>query len=382
MNTLKIGIIGSSLKENEKRVPIHPDQIEWIQVGIRKKLFFEEGYGKPFQFQDEKIEELTGGILSREEIFEKCDVIVLSKPDPKDLPYLKPGKTIWGWLHCVEETWITQAAIDLNLTMIAWESMHKWNRKGEFQYHVFHKNNEIAGYAGVLDALRLRGIDGYYGIPRRVMIIGSGSVSRGALQAFKGLGFKDIHIYTKPSSTFIAPQSYDATYHQLGYADNKRLIAIHTDRSRNPLIDELAESDIIVNGIRQDITNPIMFMQMQEISRLKRSSLIIDIARDEGMGFPFSHPTTFTDPILPIGDAWYYAVDHTSSYLWNNASWEISKGLLPFLGAVIKNKNNWEKDDTIRRAIHIQDGKILNQRILQFQNRSPVFPHEILTNAE
>lgn len=382
MNTLTIGVIGQSLKENEKRVPIHPDQIDWINISIRKKMYFEAGYGKPFQIHDEHIAEKTAGILSRKEIFEKCDVIVLAKPDPADLPYFKPGKTIWGWLHTIEETWITQAAIDLKMTMIAWESMQKWTRKGEFQYHIFHKNNEIAGYAGVLDALRLRGIDGHYGVPRRVMIIGSGSVSRGALQAVKGLGFNDIHIYTRPSKTFIAPQSYDATYHQLGFDETGRMMAIHTDRSKTPFIDEIAESDIIVNGIRQDISAPLMFMTMQEIPRLKRSSLIIDIARDEAMGFPFSHPTTFTDPILPIGDAWYYAVDHTSSYLWNNASWEISKSLLPYLGAVIKNKTHWEKDDTIRKAIHIRDGVIQNDLILQYQHRSPAYPHEILTNDQ
>ncbi len=382
MNSLTVGVIGSSLKENEKRVPIHPAQIEWINIAIRKKLFFEAGYGEPFQVQDDQIAELSGGMRSRREIFEQCDIIMIPKPVEADLPYIQPGKTLWGWLHCIEETWITQAAIDLNLTMIAWESMHKWNRKGEFQYHIFHKNNEIAGYAGVLDALRLRGNDGHYGPTQKVMIIGSGSVSRGALQALKGLGFKDIHVYTRPSHTFVAPQAYDTTYHQLGFDQHGALIAIHTDRSRNPLIEEIAQADIIVNGIRQDLINPIMFMKMDEIPRLKRSALIIDIARDEGMGFPFSRPTSFQDPILPIGEAWYYAVDHTSSYLWNNASWEISKSLLPYLATITKNKAQWEKDDTIRRAIHIRDGHICNQRILQFQHRAAEYPHEILNNLE
>lgn len=378
MNSLTIGVIGTSLKENEHRVPIHPDQLDWINLGVRKKMIFERGYGQPFQISDEVIESLSGGIAAREEIFEKCSIIIIPKPVEKDVQYMKPGKVFCGWLHCVEDFWITQAAIDLKLTMVAWESMHKWNRKGEFQYHVFHKNNEIAGYAGVLDALRLRGIDGHYGVPRRVMIIGSGSVSRGALQALKGLGFTDIHIYNKPSRQFIAPQSYDAAYHQLGYANDGTLIAIHTDRSRNPFIDELAKADIIVNGIRQDYADPIMFMDDEEVSCLKRSSLIIDIARDEGMGFPFSRPTSFEHPIFPIGEAWYYAVDHTSSYLWNNASWEISKSLLPYLPVLIKGEQAWEKDETIKRAIHINNGVICNERILTFQNREKTYPHEIM----
>ena len=156
MNLLTIGVIGNSNKENEHRVPIHPEQIEWIDLSVRKKMYFEKGYGLPFQIPDEVIEDQTAGMLDRQQIFEKCDVIILLKPDIKDLEFFMDGKIIWGWLHCVEEFWITQAAIDKKMTMVAWESMHKWNRRGEFQYHVFHKNNEIAGYAGVLDALKIK----------------------------------------------------------------------------------------------------------------------------------------------------------------------------------------------------------------------------------
>jgi alanine dehydrogenase len=149
------------------------------------------------------------------------------------------------------------------------------------------------------------------------------------------------------------------------------------DRSRNPFIDELAQSDIILNGIRQDFRQPIMFMSNEEVNRLKRSSLIIDIARDEGLGFPFSKPTSFINPIFTVGEAWYYAVDHTSSYLWNIASWEISISLLPFLASIKSGVPYWEKDETIRRAIQIQNGRIVDPRILSFQNREEEYPHII-----
>ena len=154
-------------------------------------------------------------------------------------------------------------------------------------------------------------------------------------------------------------------------------MAIHSDRSRNPFIEEIAQSDIIVNGIRQNLNQPIMFMTQEEISRLKRSSLIIDIARDEGMGFPFAKPTSFENPIFTVGEAWYYAVDHTSSYLWNIASWEISIGLIPYLSTLTRGEPYWEKDETIRRAIQIQNGHIIDPRILSFQNREQDYPHII-----
>ena len=69
MNSLTIGVIGTSFKENERRVPIHPEQIDWIDLSVRKKMYFEIGYGLPFQIQDEQIEELTAGMLDRKSLF-------------------------------------------------------------------------------------------------------------------------------------------------------------------------------------------------------------------------------------------------------------------------------------------------------------------------
>jgi len=96
------------------------------------------------------------------------------------------------------------------------------------------------------------------------------------------------------------------------------------------------------------------------------------------MGFPFSRPTTFEDPMFRVGEAWYYAVDHTSSYLWNTTSWEISLSVLPYLPIIVRGPQAWEREETLKRAIHIDQGKIINPRILAFQNRSELYPHDIL----
>ena len=49
---------------------------------------------------------------------------------------------------------MTQLAIDRELTLIAWEAMNHWTKEGNFSVHVFHKNNELAGYCSVLHAVR------------------------------------------------------------------------------------------------------------------------------------------------------------------------------------------------------------------------------------
>jgi hypothetical protein len=71
----------------------------------------------------------------------------------------------------------------------------------------------------------------------------------------------------------------------------------------------------------------------------------------------------------------YYAVDHSPSYLWNSATWEISEALIPHLRAVMSGPDGWQGSETIRRAIEIRDGVVQNPRILSFQKRAPEYPY-------
>ena len=89
--------------------------------------------------------------------------------------------------------------------------------------------------------------------------------------------------------------------------------------------------------------------------------------------------TSFADPTFVVGDnVLYYAVDHSPSYLWNSATWEISEALLPFLRTVMGGSAAWDADPTIRRAIEIRNGVIQNPAILSFQGRAPQHPHRPL----
>jgi alanine dehydrogenase len=71
----------------------------------------------------------------------------------------------------------------------------------------------------------------------------------------------------------------------------------------------------------------------------------------------------------------YYAVDHSPSYLWNSASWEISQALLPFLETVMGGPVEWDSNETIARAIEIREGVVLNKDVLEFQQRQAEYPH-------
>ena len=92
----------------------------------------------------------------------------------------------------------------------------------------------------------------------------------------------------------------------------------------------------MVNCTLQDPNDPLTYLRTEDLAAFRPGSLIVDVSCDEGMGFSWAQTTTFAEPMFTVGDHIdYYAVDHSPSYLWNSASWEISEALLPFLETVI-----------------------------------------------
>ena len=151
---------------------------------------------------------------------------------------------------------------------------------------------------------------------------------------------------------------------------------LELDSQHESVAEYLAEHDIIVNCVLQDTDAPLMFVMNDELPLFRRGSLFVDVACDAGMGFEWARPTSFANPIFTIGDGLYcYGVDHSPSFLWDSATWEISQALMPHLRTVISGPRAWEADKTIGRAIEIRDGVIQNPKILSFQGRSATFPH-------
>lgn len=379
MTLLKMGVIGTSKKEDERRVPIHPEHLKRLPENIRKQLVFEKGYGAPFNIEDKEIADLTGGVASRSDILSVIGSAIIAKPILSDLKELKEGGTIWGYPHCAQQKEITQTAIDNKLTLIAFEDMYVWHPNGQMGRHTFYKNNEMAGYSAVIHALQLKGIDGHYGNQRKVIIFSFGAVSRGAIYALKAHGFRDITICIQRPDHEVREEVLDVNYTRLrkGNAGEPRLIVVEHDGSERPLMELIHESEIIINGTYQDTDDPIDYVKEDEKSMLKPGTLIIDVSCDEGMGFYFAIPTTFKNPMISIDKIDYYAVDHTPSYFWESASRSISAALLVHLPSVISGRESWNENKTIKNAINIDKGVIVKDHILRFQNRNTNYPHEV-----
>ncbi len=374
---LRLGVIGSSSKENEHRLPLHPDHLARIPGELRQSITLEHGYGARFRRDDSQLVGLVAGFASREEILAESDVVVLPKPQHADVAAMHQGQVLWGWPHCVQDPVLTQLAIDRGLTLIAFETMNHWTVDGAVGLHVFHKNNELAGYCSVLQALELTGTTGDYGRRLSAVVIGFGATARGAVTALNAHGIHEVAVLTNRGVAAVGSPIHSVRIRQFDHDPQPpHLSHVVTERGRVPLVGYLAENDIVVNCTLQDTSAPLTFLTVADLEQFRQGSLVVDVSCDEGMGFEWATPTSFEDPMFTVADRVdYYAVDHSPSYLWNSATWENSEALLPFLPIVMAGPDAWEADETISRAIEIREGHVVNPAILSFQGRAATHPH-------
>jgi len=376
---LGLGVIGTSAKENEHRLPLHPDHLPGLDADLRARITLEHGYAARFGVPDDELAAHVAGFASREEILAGSDVVLLPKPQHADVAALGEGSVLWGWPHCVQDPGLTQIAIDRRLTLIAFEAMNHWTRDGHVGLHVFHKNNELAGYCSVLQAMELAGITGDYGRRLSAVVIGFGATARGAVHALKAHGVHDVAVLTTRGVAAVGAPIHSVLVRQFDHHPGEPDVShVITERGRVPLAPYLAENDIVVNCTLQDTAAPLTYLDEGDLGAFRRGSLIVDVSCDEAMGFSWARPTTFDDPVFEVGDGiTYYAVDHSPSYLWNSATWENSSALIPFLRTVLGGPGAWDDDDTVSRAIEVRDGTIVNPAILAFQGRAERHPHPV-----
>jgi alanine dehydrogenase len=377
---LGLGVIGSSTKENERRLPLHPEHLPHLDADLRARITLEHGYGARFGVADETLGDHVAGFASRAQILAGSDVVLLPKPQHSDVTAMGAGQVLWGWPHCVQDRELTQLAIDRRLTLIAFEAMNHWTRDGGVGLHVFHKNNELAGYCSVLHALQLAGLTGDDGRRLTAVVIGFGATARGAVTALNAHGVHQVVVLTNRGVAAVGSPIHSVLIRQFDHEpDGERLSHVITERGREPLAAYLAENDIVVNCTLQDTSRPLVYLETDDLAAFRPGSVIVDVSCDQGMGFSWARPTGFEEPTFVVGEhLLYYAVDHSPSYLWSSATWENSNALIPFLRPMLEGATARDADETLSRAIEIRDGRVVNPAILAFQGRAAQPPYALV----
>ena len=310
-----------SHKENENRRALMPDDIK--KIACPEKLFFESGYGDVLGLSDDDYRAFGANVVPRE-LALKQDIIC----DPKvgDAEYINQlnHQTIFGWIHAVRNKDIADSIIHGNLTAYAWEDMFEEGR------HVFYRNNELAGEAAIMHAFQCFGQMPY---ETKVALIGRGNTARGAMKVLNMLGADVIQ--------------YDRKTEQL-------------------LKDELPNYDVVVNCVLWDLNRKDHIIGRNDLKRMKKGSMIIDVSCDRNGAIETSVPTTFENPTYQVDGITHYVVDHTPSLFYKTFTKNNSEIIAPYIEELMADKPG----TILQNALIIKDGTIIDSRIETFQHRN------------
>ena len=92
---------------------------------------------------------------------------------------------------------------------------------------------------------------------------------------------------------------------------------------------------------------------------------IIDISSNKELEIETSHPTTIDNPVYSVDGILHYVVDHTPTIFWKTATESISKEIKKYIDDLVEENDN----KVLKNATIIQDGKILDKKIIKFQKR-------------
>lgn len=317
MNTVGFPI---SDKSNENRRALTPDNLNKIKNV--NYIYIEEGYGEVLGYSDDDYRKAGANIAIRSEILKK-DIIC----DPKigDAKYLNEldNQVIFGWVHAVQNRDITDILVNKKLTAYAWEDMFDQGR------HVFWRNNEIAGEAAIIHAYTLHGLFPYN---TKVALLGRGNIARGALKILTMMG-AEVTVYSRHTETLLRK--------------------------------EIEQYDVVVNAILWDTSRKDHIVYKEDLQRMKKGSLIIDVSCDRNGGIETCIPTTLENPTYVIGDVVHYAVDHTPTLFYKTISHSLSESIVIYLDELIEGISN----SVMKEALIVENGEILDQRINHFQGR-------------
>lgn len=312
-----------STKENEKRRAMLPKQIALIRN--REKLYFEEGYGAAFGHDDDEYRRAGANVVTREEALTK-DVICDPKiGDATYLSELRQGQVLFGWVHAVQNRAITDKIVSREMTAIAWEDMFEGGR------HVFWRSNELAGEAAIMHAFTLYGKLVYQ---CNVALIGRGNVARGAYRILSCMG-ATINVYDRKSELLLRQ--------------------------------ELENYDVIVNGLLWDVYRKDHIIYRDDLTRLRKPSMIVDISCDRAGAIETSRPTTIENPTYSVDGVLHYVVDHTPALIGYSVTECLGDQMVKYLDVIIEGKA--EQHAVLAPATCIKNGHIVDRRIIDFQQR-------------
>lgn len=358
---MKIGC-PKEIKNHEYRVGLTPESVAEL-VNRGHEVLIETGAGDGIGAADAEYEAAGARLTDVDTVFAEADTIVkVKEPQAVERKRLRPGQTLYTYLHLAPDADQTKDLIDSGATCIAYETVT--DAKGGLP--LLRPMSQVAGrmsiQAGAHSLEKAQGgrgmlLGGVPGVaPAKVLVIGGGVVGRNAAQMAVGMG----------ADVTVLDRSHDV----LEDIDRQFAGRVHTVYSTATSLDAaVREADLVIGAVLIPGAAAPKLVTRAMLSDMKPGAVIVDVAIDQGGCFETSRPTTHQDPIYEVDGIVHYCVANMPGGVARTSTYALNNATLPHLLRIadLGVKAALERDPHLRAGLNVANGRITCQPVAEAQ---------------
>ena len=357
---MRVGV-PKEIKNHEYRVGLTPASVaELVHAG--HEVVVERGAGMGIDFPDSAYEKAGATILpDAAAVFAGADMIIKVKvPQPGEIAMLKPRHLLFTYLHLAADKPQAEGLMQSGATCIAYETVT--SRSGALP--LLKPMSEVAGRMSIqVGAHYLEKEQGGRGVllggvpgvaPAKVAILGGGVAGINAAQIATGQR-ADVTIYDINNDRLAELDMHFGSTIKTAFA------------SKSAIAQAVQEAELVIGAVLVPGAAAPKLVTRAMLKTMKRGSVLVDIAIDQGGCFETSHATTHADPVYTIDGVIHYCVANMPGAVARTSAFALNNATLPFalklanLGA----EKAMAEDPHLANGLNVSGGKIRHQAVAE-----------------
>jgi alanine dehydrogenase len=355
---MRIGV-PKEIKVHEYRVGLTPASVAEL-VAAGHELFVETGAGSGIDCPDPAFAKAGATILpDAAAVFAACDMVVkVKEPQPSEIALLEPRHILFTYLHLAADKPQAEGLMKSGATCIAYETVT--SRGGALP--LLKPMSEVAGRMSIqVGAHYLEKEQGGRGVllggvpgvaPAKVAILGGGVAGVNAAQMAVGMR-ADVTIYDINNDRLAELDMFFSSQIKTAYA------------SRAAIARAVSEAELVIGAVLVPGAAAPRLVTREMLKTMKRGSVLVDIAIDQGGCFETSHATTHADPVYEVEGIIHYCVANMPGAVARTSAFALNNATLPFalnianLGA----ERAMSADPHLAAGLNVSSGKIRHRAV-------------------
>jgi alanine dehydrogenase len=357
--------VPKEIKDHETRVGCVPSMVTTLhEHGHQVIVEAEAGAGS--SIADHEYEDAGATLVpTAAEVWNRANLVVkVKEPQPSEYKFFREGLTLFTYLHLAPLPELTEALLKARVNAVGYETI----RESDDSLPLLTPMSEVAGRMGVqVGAQYLEKPNGGRGIllggvpgvaSANVLVLGGGIVGHNAIKIACGLG---------ANVTVI-----DRDLNRLRELDDIYSGAILTLASNAYTIREsVRQADLVIGAVLIPGASAPKLIRRDMISSMRKGSVVVDVAIDQGGCFETSHATTHTDPVYCVDDVLHYCVSNMPAAVPHTSTFALTNATAPYLFALADKglELACEQNAAIREGVNTYRGHITHAAVAESQGK-------------